>query len=683
MDARFDTSRDPRFKRAPRNVRKVEVDGRFAHMFHDKRFVEGASVDKRGEKIRKDASKTKMKEFYELAGAEYSVSSTAQTSDKKKSEKKKEMRTAAGKLKAKARVDEEEEDEAEAEEAFNAQEEAEEEDEDDEEEEESEESADDADDPDSAAVWEKHEENVPRGDATLRLAVMGCDWDHVSASDLMVMFRTYLASKESRKSSGLLGGGSVVKVSIYPSDYGLQQLEREAREGPLLIKESESNLDDEAEAEKKQTEALRKYQMERTKYSWSLVECDSLGTSSWLYDQLDGLEADGICPNIMDLRFVPDETVSPHKASSECTDVPAKFSGPGMMRSALGHTKVKCTWDEAPPQRRKDLMRKKFTPKEIAEMDLSTYLASDSDDEEEAAGDGGADALRALVGGSDSDNFPEPDDFDDESSDEDIGKKGEKGKKKEEVMGDMEATFNVKAMQLEEELADRAKQQGEKHTLEGAEAKSTWEKYLDKRKEKRKQKKVDQKDKRDKAKGIEADEEGGKGKGKGKAKKEKRDRKTFGEAAADADLELLADEGDDEDRGFNLRGPQRRAHEGKRPSKHAAPGEDGDFKVDVDDPRISKVFNSADFEIDPNMPQFRKTEGMGEVLKKKRQRKLAAQEAAPTLPAPAPPKPIGGGGLQLFASAGKKASPIERNGSEQAAEASASAPGPAAGGKKL
>jgi len=33
--------------------------------------------------------------------------------------------------------------------------------------------------------------------------------------------------------------------------------------------------------------------MNRTKYYWALVECDSVSTASWLYDQMDGLEADG------------------------------------------------------------------------------------------------------------------------------------------------------------------------------------------------------------------------------------------------------------------------------------------------------------------------------------------------------------------------------------------------------
>eukprot|EP00449_Zooxanthella_nutricula_P025158 CAMPEP_0198545022 /NCGR_PEP_ID=MMETSP1462-20131121/62724_1 /TAXON_ID=1333877 /ORGANISM="Brandtodinium nutriculum, Strain RCC3387" /LENGTH=70 /DNA_ID=CAMNT_0044275389 /DNA_START=95 /DNA_END=303 /DNA_ORIENTATION=+ len=67
MDARFDTSQDPRFRSVPRNVRKVEVDQRFAHMFRDKRFVESPLVDARGQKQRRDAGRQKLREFYALA----------------------------------------------------------------------------------------------------------------------------------------------------------------------------------------------------------------------------------------------------------------------------------------------------------------------------------------------------------------------------------------------------------------------------------------------------------------------------------------------------------------------------------------------------------------------------------------------------------------------------------------
>ena len=45
-------------------------------------------------------------------------------------------------------------------------------------------------------------------------------------------------------------------------------------------------------------------------------------------------------------------------------------------------------------------MKKRFTPQELAEMDLQAYLDSESDDEKQ-----GAEDLKALVAGSDSERF--------------------------------------------------------------------------------------------------------------------------------------------------------------------------------------------------------------------------------------------------------------------------------------
>eukprot|EP00438_Fugacium_kawagutii_P023738 Skav231427 [mRNA] locus=scaffold330:142952:146208:+ [translate_table: standard] len=404
---------------------------------------------------------------------------------------------------------------------------------------------------------------------------MGCDWDHVSAGDLMVMFRTYLASARSKSQAG-----SVDKISIFPSDYGLQQLEREAKEGPLL--DTARGLDENEEA---QQEALRKYQMNRTKYYWALVECDSVSTASWLYDQMDGLEADGVCPASLDLRFVPDDLEPPHEPSSVATELPKKFAGPQMLRSAAGHTKVKCTWDEAPVQRRKDLMKKRFTPQEMAEMDLQAYLDSESDDAQE-----GAEDLKALVAGSDSEGF-----FEDGSEGE-----GEKSSKANKNDGDMEATFSVKAGMLEDKLSARAKEEGRGvHTLQ-QQPQSAWEKYLEKRKQKKRERKQKAKEDREKLKKMKDD-----------------DAKGLGPQDEDRpeELDLLME--DSKERGFNLRGPQRKAHD------HGPNADDHNdhFKMNVNDSRISKVFNSADFEIDPTNPEFRKSEGMLEVLKEKRKRK--------------------------------------------------------------
>ena len=69
---RFDTSKDPRFKRAPRHVRRVQVDGRFARMFKDKQFVETPQVDSRGQRLSRKTGKQKLQEFYDLAGVETS-----------------------------------------------------------------------------------------------------------------------------------------------------------------------------------------------------------------------------------------------------------------------------------------------------------------------------------------------------------------------------------------------------------------------------------------------------------------------------------------------------------------------------------------------------------------------------------------------------------------------------------
>jgi len=321
-------------------------------MFKDQQFVETPKVDARGQPLRRDAGKQKLQEFYELAGVEgaEAMASSAQDEDVAENEAEDELDLEG--------LEEEDLDESEEEEE---------------------------------QLMEDTVEDIPQGDASRRFAVMGCDWDHVSAGDLLVMFRTYLATARSKSQAG-----SVDKISIFPSDYGLQQLEREAKEGPLLDS-ARIGLDENEEA---QQEALRKYQMNRTKYYWALVECDSVSTASWLYDQMDGLEADGVCPASLDLRFVPDDLEPPHEASSVATELPNKFAGPQQLRSAAGHTKVKCTWDEPPAQRRKDLMKKRFTPQELAEMDLQAYLDSESDDEKQ-----GAEDLKALVAGSDSEGF--------------------------------------------------------------------------------------------------------------------------------------------------------------------------------------------------------------------------------------------------------------------------------------
>jgi len=655
MDPRFDTSKDPRFRRIPGHVRRVEVDKRFAHMFHDKRFVETPTVDAQGRRLRRDAGRQKLREFYALAADQSEGGKNSRSSEtppavcakEKTSKAKAKAKASAGSDAAervelpkrrKARrgkadaededdgadqgdvVDEaagpaEEEEEADEDGAVDAEDEDADGEAEEEESEEDDDGEDDAIEPDPT-IWEGQDADAEHGDATKRLAVMGCDWEHVSADDLMVMFRTYLTSKEAVKGSVLAKTGTVERIAVYPSDYGLAQLAKEAVEGPQLGPVETGahpahGFGGEDDEEARHAEVIRRYQLKRTRFYYAVVECDSVATASWLYDQMDGIEADGVCPGTLDLRFMPDGVAPPHKPTSEASEMPKKYKAPAPLRSAVGHTRVKCTWDEAPAQRKRDLMRKKYSEEDAKDNDLKAYLASSSSE-----GEGDAEALKALVGrdGSDDDFF----NHDDGSSDEDA-----KGK---EVMGNMEATFSLKGEELEEKLTERIKEQSAAKkkgikTLDAEKPKSVWESYLERKKTKRADRRKEAKDQNDARKAARGDpdaEDGGRG-----------------------DLELIAQEEEDA-RGFNMRGKKRLARNRAEAASAQEAGE-GEFQVNVDDPRIAQVFQSPDFAIDPTNPEFRRTQGMSAVLKRKRQAKQAALPPEEAAAASSGPGARGGG----------------------------------------
>eukprot|EP00450_Noctiluca_scintillans_P027317 CAMPEP_0194534128 /NCGR_PEP_ID=MMETSP0253-20130528/72183_1 /TAXON_ID=2966 /ORGANISM="Noctiluca scintillans" /LENGTH=674 /DNA_ID=CAMNT_0039379751 /DNA_START=85 /DNA_END=2105 /DNA_ORIENTATION=+ len=617
-DARFDTSKDPRFRRAPRNVRKVEVDKRFEHMFTDKRFVETAKVDSRGNRLRKNSGKLRLEEFYHLAGgklvrpeekgAEADVTLETPPEAKKKGKRGKKGAKAKvedpppqepavekklaigsdGDKRKKATMVEDGGDSTSDESSTSVS------------------SGSASEDDENEGLWDTVEAEVPAGDATKRFAIMGCDWDRTRPVDLLLLLRSYLGqgASDGRRKRGTLGSGSVDKVSIYPSDYGLERMAYELEHGPPELGDGEDVDDDGVESETEKADfvktrlntiAARKYQRQKVKYYYAVAECDSVATASWLYEQLDGIDADGICPDVMDLRFVPDDTVFPHEPKSVATEVPRHFDGPAQKATMSGHTNLAFGWDLDPPERQKALKKKRFTADEIREMDMNDYLGSSSESGPEEAG--GAQDKRKALGLMSEDEGGE-DDFDDIDND------------KEAVTGNIEVSFNPAVTELSSQVTKKVRAKEE----DGGEGeKTTWQKYLERRKDKRKARKEEVKAQR-------------------KAQKEGAGRKDDAEEDPEqqADLEILA-MGTDKDngRGFNARGALRTA--AKRAEKQAKKGEEDatGFSMNVDDPRIAGVFSSADFSIDPTNPHFRPTEGMKRVLKKKREKKVKAITQVP------------------------------------------------------
>lgn len=77
-----------------------------------------------------------------------------------------------------------------------------------------------------------------------RLAIQNCDWDNMSAEDIMAILQSFCSSMS-------LQSGSVKSVTVYPSDYGLERIEAENMYGPpkAIWNNSASRSDEQSEEE--------------------------------------------------------------------------------------------------------------------------------------------------------------------------------------------------------------------------------------------------------------------------------------------------------------------------------------------------------------------------------------------------------------------------------------------------
>ena len=315
------------------------VDKRFSAMFNDESFQDKAAVDRYGRslpKSKQSAAKGQPSETVDRMfrmqdddAPDVTGSSSAQRQSKEKSKKKKKGAKMLEQPRDKAEVeDDDDEEEGPGYSAVQPEEDlsdddgdelAEEEEEEEEEEADTESATSSDDDDDEAAKdgevpsalvnWLEGAEHVPRvSDSTSRLAVCNCDWDSTRAVDLYAVLRSFLPK-----------GARILNVAVYPSDFGEQRMAEEATVGPVALLDQprgdgDDDVDDDEDRGEEDAEVvnenLRRYELDRLKYYFGVVTCDSVATADALYAECDGAEFEASSLPL-DLRFIPEDMAFP------------------------------------------------------------------------------------------------------------------------------------------------------------------------------------------------------------------------------------------------------------------------------------------------------------------------------------------------------------------------------------
>ncbi|KAI3399675.1 hypothetical protein diail_6024 [Diaporthe ilicicola] len=626
--ASFET--DPRYALPSKKKSKTTIDKRFSRMLKDDDFTAVSKVDKYGRKIKSDSKKKALQRLYqdedEDEDAEVEDDDIVQR-ELEKAEKKYDPARGGGFSSSESDTDSDSE---------SADEEGENEEE-----------------VDNAPDMQKHrtqQAEVETGDVTNRIAIVNIDWDNIKSIDLMALFKSFVPI-----------GGRIKRVSIYPSEFGKERMQREELEGPPkeifkktkdADQESDDSEDDDENSEHEADEAedsdeearqdllkegndedfdsdaLRTYQLDRLRYYYAVMVCSDKNTAQKIYEATDGSEYLS-SSNFLDLRFVPDDITFDDEPRDECENVPDNYKPVDFVTDALQHSKVKLTWDVDPEDvKRKDSIKNAFSGSkaDIAENDLRAYLATDSEDEEdqEAATEGSAAApvlskkelarkkMREALG----------------LSNEPAEKSSTSG-----PVGDMEITFTPA---LTEDSRGGKNPENE----------TTAEKYIRKERERKARKK--QADTNPDA-ANEPQEDLGfddpfftidepKQVSKPQShKEERRKRREAREAEEEksavdkAQLQLLMADDNGEETGhlahFNMdeimkAEKKKSKKKGKRGKKDEdAGGLQENFSMDVGDERFKAVFEDHEFAIDPSNPKFKATSGMKQLLDESRKKR--------------------------------------------------------------
>ncbi|KAK0620137.1 hypothetical protein B0T14DRAFT_566915 [Immersiella caudata] len=665
-DARFaNFETDPRYQLPSKKTTKTKLDKRFSHALTDPEFTATVKVDRYGRKLKTDSKKKALQRLYEVEDEEEGKDSDvdevedAEVEDDdivrrelEAAEEKYDPARGGGFASSESDSDSDSDSEAEVEE-------------------------DDEEETRPGIRPRKDAKAVETGEVTNRVAVVNIDWDHIKSVDLMALFSSFVPA-----------GGRIGKVSIYPSEFGKERMQREELEGPpkeIFKKSKDDDSDDDSEADSDQdsdkdsdydsdeevkkellqggndqdfdSDKLRTYQLDRLRYYYAVMVCSDKDTAYKIYEATDGSEYLS-SSNFLDLRFIPNDVTFDDEPRDECDSVPPGYKPMEFVTDALQHSKVKLTWDMHPEEdTRKESIRQAFSGSraDIADNDLRAYLASGSEEEDEEDEEDEAVAVAEQLGV--------------ESEEPKLTKKelarrkmraalglgdepAPKSSRSSGPVGEMQITF-TSALSTKDSKKD-------------PEEETTIEKYKRKERERKEKKRAEMLARRNggDARPVEEVEDADGGAedlgfddpfftteaaapSKASIRKEERLKKRAAKEAEEAEnaaerekLRLIM--GDDAEGGnldhFDMKEIMR-AEKLKNKKKKQKKGVKGaedhgglqeDFSMDVEDDRFKAVFESHEFAIDPSNPKFKATEGMKKLLEEGRKKRKAGHDDEPT-----------------------------------------------------
>jgi hypothetical protein len=391
VDPRFASlGTDPRFRLPSKKNSRVKLDKRFSRLLTDEDFAQQASVDRYGRKIPKGQGRKKLERLYQLP-SEDEDESDDDDEDDEDGDKDKGLGDESGEddtvirqnLKKADRIYDPARDGGFSTSDSDS---------------DSQESEIDAEiDAEIDGQLPEESEAVPLGEISKRLAVVNLDWDNVRAQDIFAVASSFASDH-----------GTVLNVTIYPSEFGRERMETEDLEGPpkeifagapplLEPVSSPSSEDDEVDSEEEDEKikkvllqsddgaefdsaALRKYQLDRLRYYYAVISCSSKDVAKVLYDAMDGQEYLSSA-NFFDMRFIPDHVTFDEKERDSCHFLPNDYNPTEFTTDALMHSKVKLTWD-ADDNKRKEVQKKAFSRAEMNENDLLAYIGSNTSSSE-------------------------------------------------------------------------------------------------------------------------------------------------------------------------------------------------------------------------------------------------------------------------------------------------------------